>query len=78
MKHLLALVLLAITAITAITVRAADPADASLTGHYELTKKSSAALSLDVQQKGKTATASLSTGVAQALDAYFISAARRE
>ncbi|EDY18184.1 hypothetical protein CfE428DRAFT_4320 [Chthoniobacter flavus Ellin428] len=57
MKRLLALALLAITTTT---VRAADPAAASLTGHYELAKKNNSPLSLDVQQKGKTATTSFS------------------
>jgi hypothetical protein len=57
MKRLLVLALLAITATA---VRAADPAAESLTGHYELAKKSNALLSFDVLQKGRSATTSFS------------------
>lgn len=56
MKHLLVLALLAIT----VVARAADPVADSLTGHYELAKKSNSPLSFDVQQKGKSATISFS------------------
>ena len=42
--------------------RAADPAVGSLTGHYELAKKSNSPLSFDVLQKGKSATTSFSAG----------------
>jgi hypothetical protein len=58
MKRLLALVFLAL----AVTVHAADPAAASLTGHYELAKKSNSPLSFDVLQKGNAATTSFSAG----------------
>ena len=56
MKRFLVLALLAIT----VVARAADPAADSLTGHYELAKKSNSPLSFDVQQKGKSATVSFS------------------
>ncbi|MEI9897899.1 MAG: hypothetical protein WDN28_29595 [Chthoniobacter sp.] len=56
MKRLLTLALLAIT----LTTRAADPVADSLTGHYELAKRSNAPLSFDVLQKGKSATTSFS------------------
>jgi hypothetical protein len=59
MNRFLALVVLAITATT---IRAADPAAASLTGHYELVKKGNAVLSFDVQQKDKNAATSFSAG----------------
>ena len=58
MKHLLVLTLLVI----AFAARAADPSADSLTGHYELAKKSKSPLSFDVLQKGKTATTSFSAG----------------
>jgi len=58
MKHLLALVFLAAT----LTTHAASPAEDSLTGHYELAKKSKSAFSFDVLQKGKSATTSFSAG----------------
>ena len=56
MQRLLLLALLALTAVA----RAADPAVDSLTGHYELAKKTKWVLSFDVQQKGKSATISFS------------------
>lgn len=58
MKHLLVITFLAIT----FAVRAADPAADSLTGHYELAKKSRSPLAFDVLQKGKSATTSFSAG----------------
>jgi len=58
MKHLLVLTLLAITFVA----RAAEPAADSLTGHYELAKKSKSPLSFDILQKGKNATTSFSAG----------------
>jgi hypothetical protein len=58
MKRLLALAFLAV----ALVARAADPATDSLTGHYELAKKSKSPLSFDVLQKGKSATTSFSAG----------------
>ena len=56
MKNLLALALLAMVA----AANAADPG--SLTGHFEMTKRTKAAFSLDILQKGKTATTSFSAG----------------
>ena len=55
---------LLVIAVLALTVagRAADPTTDSLTGHYELAKKSNAPLSFDVLQKGKSATTSFSAG----------------
>ena len=58
MKHLLVVLFLAVT----FAVHAADPATDSLTGHYELARKSKSPLSFDVLQKGKSATASFSAG----------------
>ena len=58
MKRFLILAFLAIVTI----VRAADPAADSLTGHYELAKKSKSPLSFDLLQKGKSATTSFSAG----------------
>lgn len=58
MKRFLILAVLAITA----AAHAADPTADSLTGHYELAKKSNSPLSFDVQQKGKSATTSFSAG----------------
>jgi hypothetical protein len=56
MKYLLFLLIAAAT----VTARAADPAANKFTGHYELTKSSKSAFSLDLEQKGITATASFS------------------
>jgi hypothetical protein len=58
MKRFIILALFAI----AVVARAADPAAESLTGHYELAKKSNSPLSFDVLQKGKGATTSFSAG----------------
>lgn len=58
MKRLLVLAFLAV----ALVARGADPAAESLTGHYELAKKSKSPLSFDVLQKGKGATTSFSAG----------------
>jgi hypothetical protein len=58
MKRLLALAFLAV----ALVAHAADPAADSLTGHYELAKKSKSSLTFDVLQKGKSATTSFSAG----------------
>jgi hypothetical protein len=56
MKKFLALALLAV----AVTVRAAAPATDSFTGHFEMAKQTKTVFSLDVLQKGKTATTSFS------------------
>jgi len=58
MKLSIFLTLLAIT----LTARAVDPAVDSFTGHFELAKRTKAAFTLDVLQKGKTADTSFSAG----------------
>jgi hypothetical protein len=56
MKKFLTLAVLAI----AVAARAADPAADTYTGHFEPTKHAKSVFSLDVLQKGKTATTSFS------------------
>jgi len=58
MKYFLVVTFLALT----FAARAADPVADSLTGHYELAKKSKSPLSFDVLQKGQSATTSFSAG----------------